>query len=218
MSGRRPPPELWRPNEEWCEQTQLTAFTRWVQHNRGVQAADYDSLWRWSVSDLDGFWSAIWDYFDVQADTPYEQVLAEEVMPGARWFTGAELNYTRHIFRGREDSEVAIRHASELRKVSEWTWGELRHRTAAMAASLKRMGVGPGDRVVAYLPNIPEAAAAFYACASIGSQCSGSFLPPSRTLIVAPTPASCACATVSGSWMKPKQASFSFASIIARSR
>jgi acetoacetyl-CoA synthetase len=178
MSGRAAPPELWRPDEQWCEQTQLSAFTRWVQRNRGVQAEEYGDLWRWSVTDLTGFWSAIWDYFDVQADAPYEQVLAEESMPGARWFTGAELNYARHIFRGREDSSVAIRHASELREVGEWTWGELRRRTAAMAASLKRMGVGPGDRVVAYLPNIPEAAAAFYACASIGavwSSCSPDF-------------------------------------------
>src|SRR5579862_3593945 len=90
-------------------------------------------------------------------------------MPGAAWFPGARLSYAHHVFRGRDDSEVAIRHASELRPLGEWTWGELRARAGAVAGALREAGVGPGDRVAAYLPNIPETVASFLACASIGA-------------------------------------------------
>ncbi|MFC7329634.1 acetoacetate--CoA ligase [Marinactinospora rubrisoli] len=183
MSPSPQPPVLWQPDGERRARANITAFARWVRENRDTNgavdgAADYDALWRWSVTDLDGFWSAIWDYFDVQADTPYERVLADRAMPGAVWFPGATLNYARHIFRNRDDDAVAIRHASELRVLGEWTWGELRRRTAAIAAGLRQLGVRPGDRVVGYLPNIAEAVAAFYACASIGavwSSCSPDF-------------------------------------------
>ncbi|GAA3736018.1 acetoacetyl-CoA synthetase [Spinactinospora alkalitolerans] len=181
MSQRPQPPVLWEPDGDRRERANITAFARWVRDTRGakgVDADDYDSLWRWSVTDLDGFWAAVWDYFGVRADTPYEQVLADREMPGATWFPGATLNYARHIFHGRDDDAVAIRHASELRVLGEWTWGELKRRTAAIAAGLRQLGVGPGDRVVAYLPNIAEAVAAFYACAAVGavwSSCSPDF-------------------------------------------
>ncbi|QVQ53945.1 acetoacetate--CoA ligase [Spiractinospora alimapuensis] len=172
------PPVLWQPDERREARAQITAFTDWVRTNRTEIGADYDALWQWSVTDLEGFWTAIWDYFGVEADTPATAVLPDRSMPGARWFPGAQINFARHAFRDRDDAQVAIRHASELRETGEWTWGELRHRTAAIAASLRRCGVGPGDRVAAYLPNIPEAVAAFYACASIGavwSSCSPDF-------------------------------------------
>ncbi|GAB3210113.1 acetoacetate--CoA ligase [Marinactinospora thermotolerans] len=180
MSERPRPPVLWEPDVDRRERANITAFARWVRENRGVDVGDhdYDALWRWSVTDLDGFWSAIWEYYDVRAETPFTAVLAERAMPGAVWFPGARLNYARHIFRDRDDERVAIRHASELRVLGEWTWGELRRRTAAIASGLRRLGVGPGDRVVAYLPNLPEAVAAFFACASIGavwSSCSPDF-------------------------------------------
>lgn len=175
-----PPPVLWTPDAERRERANITAFARWVREERGaaVDEGDYDSLWRWSTTDLDGFWSAVWDYYGVRSSTPPTEVLAERAMPGARWFPGTRLNYAEHIFADRDDDAVAIRHASELRVLGEWTWGELKRRTAAIAAGLRRLGVGPGDRVAAYLPNIAETAAAFYACASIGavwSSCSPDF-------------------------------------------
>ena len=175
-----PPPVLWTPDTERRERANITAFARWVREERGaaVDEGDYDSLWRWSTTDLDGFWSAVWDYYGVRSSTPPTEVLAERAMPGARWFPGTRLNYAEHIFADRDDDAVAIRHASELRVLGEWTWGELKRRTAAIAAGLRRLGVGPGDRVAAYLPNIAETAAAFYACASIGavwSSCSPDF-------------------------------------------
>ena len=171
---------LWEPSEERRERATITRYARWLRDERGVDVDvdDYAALWAWSVGELEAFWASIWDFFQVEASQPYERVLGERSMPGAEWFPGARLNYAQHAFRGKDGGEVAIRHASELRELDEWTWGELRAKTAAIAAGLKRLGVEPGDRVVAYLPNIPEAVAAFLACASIGatwSSCSPDF-------------------------------------------
>ncbi|GAB3475696.1 acetoacetate--CoA ligase [Nocardiopsis coralliicola] len=175
-----PPPVLWTPGADRKERANITAFARWVREDRGVDVPedDYAALWRWSTTDLDGFWAAIWDYYGVESRPAPSPVLGERAMPGAQWFPGAQVNYARHVFTGRDPEAVAIRHASELRVLGEWTWGELERRTAAIAAGLRRLGVGKGDRVAAYLPNIAEAAAAFYACAAIGavwSSCSPDF-------------------------------------------
>jgi acetoacetyl-CoA synthetase len=129
--------------------------------------ADYDALWRWSVDDLEGFWGAVWDFFEVGPRSG--PVLAERRMPGARWFPETQVNYAAHLFRGKPDDRVAILHASELRELGEWTWGDLRAQTAAIAAGLRERGVGRGDRVAAYLPNVPETIAAFLATASLGA-------------------------------------------------
>jgi acetoacetyl-CoA synthetase len=155
---------LWTPTPERIERSTLTRFARAVGHD-----GPYEDLWRWSVSDLEGFWGSVWDFFDVQADAPYERVLGRREMPGAQWFPGARLSYAEHFFRDRDDDAVAIRHAAELRELDQWTWGELREQTARLAAGLRGLGVGPGDRVAAYMPNIPETLAAFLACASIGA-------------------------------------------------
>jgi acetoacetyl-CoA synthetase len=163
------PPVLWRPDAERVERAQLTAFTRWLAAERGVETEGYAALWQWSVDELEQFWAAIWDYFEVIAHSPYERVLASGEMPGAQWFPGATVNYAEHIFRGRDDGAVAIRHASETRELAELRWGELRALTARIAAALRAEGIGPGDRVVACLPNVPEAIAALLACASIGA-------------------------------------------------
>jgi acetoacetyl-CoA synthetase len=165
---------LWTPSEERQERARITHYRHWLAERRGLELGDYHELWRWSVDNLEEFWASIWDYFEVEASEPYERVLGDRSMPGAEWFPGARLNYAQHVFRGKDDGEVAIRHASELRPLAEWTWGELRARTAAIAVGLRGLGVEPGDRVVAYLPNIPEAVAAFLACASIGAVWSSS--------------------------------------------
>ena len=152
---------LWEPPARLRERSHMARFIA----DRGV--ADYDELWRWSVEDLEGFWGAIWERFDVGAE--YERVLADASMPGAVWFPGARLNYAERLFRGKPDERVAIVHASELRELSEWTWGELREQTGRIRAGLRERGVGPGDRVAAYLPNVPETIAAFLATASLGA-------------------------------------------------
>jgi acetoacetyl-CoA synthetase len=173
---------LWEPSAELVERSRLTEFSRWLQLERGLSFAGYDELWRWSVDDVDGFWSAIWEFFEVQSDGDPSPVLASREMPGARWFPNTSLNYAEHVFAGKDDDEVAILHASELRDLAELRWGDLRRQVAATAAGLRALGVGRGDRVVAYLPNIPEAIVAFLATASVGavwSSCSPDFGPAS---------------------------------------
>ncbi|MGZ5348288.1 MAG: acetoacetate--CoA ligase, partial [Solirubrobacterales bacterium] len=160
----------------------MTRYADWLRRERGVEAEGYEELWRWSVDELESFWDSIWDYFEVRADGRAEAVLAERVMPGARWFEGTSLNYAEHVFRGKADDEVAVVHASELRELTELRWGELRAAVAEVAEGLRALGVGEGDRVVAYLPNGPEALIAFLAAASLGaiwSSCSPDFGPSS---------------------------------------
>jgi acetoacetyl-CoA synthetase len=163
------PEVLWQPSQERAERSTLTRYQRWLGETRGLAFDSYAELWRWSVDDLEGFWSSICEFFHVRFEVPAQRVLGRTEMPGAEWFPGAQVSYAEHVFQGKDDDEIAIRHASELREAGEWTWGELRRQTARIAAGLKEQGVGEGDRVVAYMPNIPETAAAFLACASIGA-------------------------------------------------
>ncbi|HEX4668940.1 MAG TPA: acetoacetate--CoA ligase [Solirubrobacterales bacterium] len=182
MNAPAAPEPLWEPSAELIEGARLTEFMRWLAAERSLRFDDYADLWQWSVDDLDAFWAAIWDFFDVQADGDRSTVLASRQMPGAHWFPDTRLNYAEHVFAGKDDTETAILHASELRDLDELSWGELRSRVAACAAALRRLGVERGDRVVAYLPNIPEAIVAFLASASIGavwSSCSPDFGPAS---------------------------------------
>jgi acetoacetyl-CoA synthetase len=177
-----PGEKLWDPPAELVENARMTEFMRWLERERGLSFDGYHDLWRWSVDDLEGFWSAIWDFFEVRADGSCERVLAGHEMPGARWFAGASLNYAEHVFAGKGDAETAILHASELRELDELSWGELRAQVAELAAALRGLGVDRGDRVVAYMPNVPEAIIAFLAAASIGaiwSSCSPDFGPSS---------------------------------------
>jgi acetoacetyl-CoA synthetase len=164
------PTLLWEPPPDLVERAVMTRFMR----ERGVD--DYASLWRWSVDDLEGFWGAVWDFFGVEGT--YDRVLGEREMPGAEWFPGAQVSYPEHLFRGKDPDAVAIVHASELREQAELTWGELREQVARIAGGLRALGVGRGDRVAAYIPNLPEAVAAFLATASLGavwSSCSPDF-------------------------------------------
>jgi acetoacetyl-CoA synthetase len=173
---------LWEPSAELVERSRLVEFMRWLENERGLAFDGYAELWQWSVDDLDAFWGAIWDFFGVEADGERGAVLAEREMPGARWFPGTRLNYAEHVFAGKGDDGIAILHASELRELDRLTWGELRRQVAATAAGLRALGVEEGDRVVAYLPNIPEAIVAFLATASVGavwSSCSPDFGPAS---------------------------------------
>ena len=164
------PEILWTPSQERIDRSGITRFLEWLGETRGLSFADYQELWRWSVDDLEGFWGSFVEFCEVQFDEPPRAVLGSTDMPGAEWFPGARVNYAAHVFRRRDDDAVAIRHSSELRpEVGEWTWARLRSETAAIAAGLRARGVGPGDRVAAYMPNIPETVAAFLACASLGA-------------------------------------------------
>jgi acetoacetyl-CoA synthetase len=170
---------LWTPSPESVERSNMTRYARWLAAERGLDfKGDYDRLWRWSVEELEELWGSIWDFFEVNASTPYTEVLAERKMPGARWFDGAHLNYAEHLLRGKPRERPAILHASERRELDSLSWGELREQVSRVAAALRELGVGPGDRVVAYMPNVPETVVGFLATASLGaiwSSCSPDF-------------------------------------------
>jgi acetoacetyl-CoA synthetase len=133
--------KLWEPSPESVERATITRYMRWLKSERGLAFDDYHDLWRWSVDELEDFWSSIWEFFDVRASQPYDRVLSDRSMPGASWFSGSELNYAEHLFRDRPDDEVAVLGASELRDLSEITWGELRDQVARVAAGLRELGV-----------------------------------------------------------------------------
>jgi acetoacetyl-CoA synthetase len=178
---------LWTPTPEQLESAEMTRFMRWVGERRtaaggtgdgafatGPSPRDYEELWRWSVEELEEFWACLWEFCGVRSSQPYERVLAAREMPGARWFEGARLNYAENLLLGRAGQErpadeVAVLHCSELRELQEMTWGQLRERVAACAAGLRSLGVERGDRVVAYMPNIPETLIALLATSSIGA-------------------------------------------------
>ncbi len=161
---------------------QITRYTRWLEREHGLHfdprtTEGYEALWRWSVNELDAFWSSVWHYFDIQSPTPHSSVLVEEKMPGAQWFPGAQLNYVHQVFRHADAAHAAghpaivfqderMREHGELQEVS---WPELRRQVASLAAHLQRLGVEAGDRVVAVLPNPPQTAVAFLAVASLGA-------------------------------------------------
>jgi acetoacetyl-CoA synthetase len=170
---------MWTPSPERVERANLTRYMRWLDARRALSFGDYEALWQWSVDDLEGFWASIWDFFEVRASEPYQRVLGAPQMPGAKWFSGAKLNYAENVFEGKRDQDLAIVFADE-RGEGQWSWGALREETERIAEGLRELGVGPGDRVAAYMPNAPETIASFLACASIGaiwSSCSPDFGP-----------------------------------------
>jgi acetoacetyl-CoA synthetase len=162
---------LWTPPADARQTTEIGRYLTWLERERDRPFPGYNELWAWSVEDLEGFWGSIWDYFQIRAHAPYDRVLSDRAMPGGRWFAGAELNYAEHLLgTGDEDPDVsAIVAHSQTRDPIELTFGELRDQVARARAGLARLGVRPGDRVVAYMPNIPETLVAFAATASLGA-------------------------------------------------
>jgi acetoacetyl-CoA synthetase len=163
------PKILWTPSEERIERATLTRYMRWLEEKHGLHFDGYHDLWRWSAFDIEAFWRSIVDFCGVRFAEGGERVLGSEVMPGASWFPGSRLSYAEHVFAGKDPSALAIQHASECRSLERLTWGELRAQTAAIASGLREVGVVAGDRVAAYMPNIPETVASLLACASIGA-------------------------------------------------
>ncbi|HYD95941.1 MAG TPA: acetoacetate--CoA ligase [Noviherbaspirillum sp.] len=164
---------LWAPSAERIDNARITDYMRWLAREKGLAFRDYQALWQWSVDALPDFWESIWQYFDVQSSTPYTRVLDAERMPGAKWFEGSRLNLAEQVFRFHRSPGAGARPAiigkSEARPTVRLSWQALRQQVGSVANALRTMGVQPGDRVVSYMPNIPETAVAFYACASIGA-------------------------------------------------
>jgi len=167
---------LWRmettPNKAACE-PQIRRYQAWLARERGLSFDSYDALWRWSVTDLDAYWQSVWDYFDIQSPTPHTAVLAKNVMPGAVWFPGAQVNLARqalrHVAPAHAAGFPAVIARNEKGRHTELSWPDLQRQAAALALHLRAQGVKPGDRVAAYLPNIPETMVAFLAVVSIGA-------------------------------------------------
>ncbi|HYZ38489.1 MAG TPA: acetoacetate--CoA ligase [Pseudonocardiaceae bacterium] len=172
---------LWQPDPDVVARSRMAAFRAWLAANRGVDLADYDSLWRWSVGDLAGFWGALAEFAGARFHSPPRAVLVEPTMPGARWFPGATLNYAEHALAagpGKEDYDLAVIFRREDGMRQEYSFGALRQHVAAARSALASLGVGRGDRVVALAPNTPETLVAFLATASLGaiwSSCSPDF-------------------------------------------
>jgi acetoacetyl-CoA synthetase len=168
---------LWSPTERFAADSNLKAYMLWLEREHKLSFLDYDALWRWSVREVATFWESLWDYFDIVHDGSYSEVFKGE-MPKTKWFEGTRLNYAEHIFRNYSAEENALIFKAENRAMQWIQWHEVYEKVAAFQHYLKSLGLEPGDRVVAYLPNIPEASIAFLACAASGivwSSCSPDF-------------------------------------------
>ena len=171
---------LWTPSPAFQQQSRLKHFIDYLFVKHGLYLRHYDDLWNWSVANLDDFWEAIAAYFEVQFHTPYREVIERprQGMIGTKWFAGATVNYAEHVFRHANGQFPAILYASETSRIQGLSWSELGYQVGALAEFLRQQGVGVGDRVVALLPNIPEAVVGFLATQSLGavwSSCSPDF-------------------------------------------
>lgn len=163
---------LWTPSAEFQQRSQVAKFIAWLHNTRGLEFNDYEALRAWSVDDIEGFWSAIWDYFQIESDTPPTQVLDRRAMPGAKWFQGARVNYAEHLLRYEAKAaagEAAIHHLTENRPLTSMSWQELGRQVRILATKLRALGIAPGDRVVSYLPNVPETTVAMIATIAVGA-------------------------------------------------
>lgn len=158
----------WTPRPEFIQQSNLYHYLYWLRTERQLDFPDYEALWQWSVDMPEAFWDTCWDYFHIIAHSPYEQVLASRTMPGADWFAGATLNYAEHIFRHRRTGQTALIFQNETVR-THVSWDDLAFQVAAIQRFLTALGIGPGDCVAAYLPNIPEAIACFLAINAQGA-------------------------------------------------
>jgi acetoacetyl-CoA synthase len=179
------PAAIWVPDAAAVRGAAVTAFARWCVAERGAPPAaaeDYAQLWRWSVAELPAFWAAVGEYFGIVPAGHRGTVVSTDPMPATRWFPGVTVNYVERIFRDRPADQPAVIDLSEgTDRARTRSWAQLRREVAALAATLRRLGVTPGDRVVGYLPNVAEGVVAFLATASIGAvwaSCGQDYPPP----------------------------------------
>src|SRR5580658_3692239 len=160
---------LWTPSAAQVADANLTRFAQWLGRERGLQFKSYDELWHWSVTKLEEFWQAIWDYFGVQSSAPHTRVLGKRTMPGAEWFPGAQLNYAEHVLRNERAGTDALLFMSEATSLTGVPWEAFAGQVRVLATQLRELGVRPGDRVAAFMPNIPQTMIAMLATTAIGA-------------------------------------------------
>jgi acetoacetyl-CoA synthetase len=173
-SGRAAPEGalLWQPRESIAVQTQMGRYMAWLRTHKGKHFADYAALWQWSVQDTEGFWGSLWEYFEVDSTTPYRRALSERTLPGAHWFEGSRLNYAEHLLRHEDAAaaaDLALLHATETQALAGITWKELGSKVRKLATRLRELGIRPGDRVVSFMPNVPETVIAMLSCLAVGA-------------------------------------------------
>ncbi len=169
VSGVREGELLWTPSAAQVEDANVTRFAKWLARERGLQFVSYEAMWKWSVTELDDFWQAIWDYFRVESSAPHTRVLGKRTMPGAEWFPGARLNYAQHVLRNEHAGGDAVLFMSETAPLTGVAWERFAGQVRIVATRLRELGVRPGDRVVAYMPNIPQTMVAMLATTAIGA-------------------------------------------------
>ncbi|MGC2670296.1 MAG: acetoacetate--CoA ligase [Candidatus Acidiferrum sp.] len=169
VSGVREGELLWTPSAAQVEDANVTRFAKWLARERGLQFVSYEAMWKWSVTELDDFWQAIWDYFRVESSAPHTRVLGKRTMPGAEWFPGARLNYAQHVLRNEHAGGDALLFMSETAPLTGVAWERFAGQVRILATRLRELGVRPGDRVVAYMPNIPQTMVAMLATTAIGA-------------------------------------------------
>ncbi len=163
------PKLLWQPSEQIKSTSNLTDFIHWLKTNDIVKVDNYENLWQWSVAHIDEFWLAIWNYFNIQSTTKPTKITSEEAMPKTKWFKGTQVNYAEHIFRNKTTEHPALLFKNETNQLTEISWIELEEKVASLKFHLENKGIKQGDRVAAYLPNIPEAIIAFLATNALGA-------------------------------------------------
>lgn len=163
------PKLLWKPSEETILSSNLTNYIKWLNENGLVSSHNFNNVWSWSVDHIDDFWMSLWNYFEIISDTPPTQVTSSKKMPGVKWFEGTKVNYAEHIFRQSTSEHPAILFKNELEELSKISWKELEQKVASFQQFLRSKGIKEGDRVAAFMPNIPEATIAFLATNSLGA-------------------------------------------------
>lgn len=173
-----PSPMLWTPSDKFLQQSNLTHYAAWLRQTKALSFENYSSMWQWSVDHPSAFWESIWQYFNVKSYSPYREIMSDDAMPHTKWFDGATLNYAEHIMRNKTEERPAILFASEREDTKKISWKQLEQDAAALQQFLKEAGVTEGDRVAAFIPNIPQATVALIATISLGavwSSCSPDF-------------------------------------------
>lgn len=161
--------KLWEGSKAFKSKSNLNAYIKWLEDKRDLKFANYHELWQWSTDNVEDFWESVWYYFKINSHTRYSKVLSTYNMPNCKWFEGATLNYAEHIFRASKPKKTAIFFSNESGVYQEISWHELEQKVAAMATYLRSLGVSKGDRVVAFLPNVPEATICFLAANALGA-------------------------------------------------
>jgi acetoacetyl-CoA synthetase len=163
---------LWQADEDRLDRANITRYLAWLEERKGLRFSGYDALWRWSESDPAEFWKSLWSYFGIIYDGRLESVMTADAMPDTRWFTGTRLNYAEHVLRCEGEGDPGrsfIQHCSEIRPLSRLSWADAGAQVRKLATRLRAMGMGPGDRIVAYMPNIVETVIAMLAVTAIGA-------------------------------------------------